>query len=827
MRVAQAVIVMLAMVPLACAQDNLITGEKINGYTGVPFDTRNSPYDYLVDSSLVRDDPSRKEFKTLQAAYEAVPAGTAYKPTVIGIRPDVYFIRGTETTAGLTITKNYITLLGLTDDRRKVVFADDRGHLQGAKDNGYMFTVNAIGFSAINVSFVNYCNMDYEYPGDPTKNLKRRTPYDSQAVSMQMRGDKHVFSHVAFLSRHDTIYLQTLRSYFTNVYVEGTEDFLGVGAGIVSVWKDSEVYFPTSTGVMFAPGVIFINTVFKASHGMSFYKGFTTPVALIDCTVPVSTPQSPTSWLLAKPPKGARFFSLTYHTKDAKGNPAVIFDSNVGPPSFALSRELSDEEAAAFNPWNLLRATTTGVADDWDPAGAMQHNAAHGNDAFRMRFVADLTAAEKDAAAPQRSYTELFLPPVIHTGGPAAALNALVYPTRTGSDAIVWSTTSGAISLDRRSGRTVMVTARNNTDHAVDATVTATAPNGFYITTTIKVEPAYLPAPSLSRPPSLTIFPDGKARVDYAFSSPAKDMSGITWYLCEEAQCAARRKVAISRGDVPLKEYALSGGAVGRYVEAEIEPRLERSETGVVTDVISARMVAAGDLKGSTVSPNFRNFVETPSATYVSGMWTVLGPWQSVSNDNLLYWQSPSGEDLVNGYGLKVAAPTGGLLRGSLLYQNDAPTGDMQVKVVLTPDKIGGDGFGAPSTPDDGDDVQSIDIFIKYDPRTRTGYALRFWHTIPSANTCMFQLYKIENGKGSPLSDKQQLTGVYKPNTTFILSVAGSTLTARAANNMDSDTLSLQSTITPNQFGGAGVSIPGTVWMGNSSTVSEFEISYH
>ena len=776
MRVAETVIVVLAMASqgmLAHAQDNLITGENINGYTGVPFDTRNQPYDYLVDSSLSSDDPAARKFRTLQAAYAAAPAGTPDKPTVIGIRPDVYFIRGTETTAGLTITKNYITLLGLTDDRRKVVFADDRGHLQGAKDNGYMFTVNATGFSAINVTFVNYCNMDYEYPGDPTKNLKRRTAYDSQAVSMQMRGDKHVFSHVAFLSRHDTIYLQTLRSYFTNVYVEGTEDFLGVGAGIVSEWKDSEVYFPTGSGVMFAPGVIFINTVFKASHQMSFYKGFTTPVALIDCVIPVSTPQTPTSWLLARPPKGASFYSLTYHTKDAKGNLAVIFDSNVGPPSFKLSRELSDREAAAFNPWNLLRATTTGDVDDWDPAGARPKNESHGNDAFRMRFVADLAAAEKDAATPQRSYTGLFVPPAIHTGGPGARLNALVYPARVGSNAIAWSTTSSAISLDKRTGPTVMVTARNHTEHVVDATVKATASNGFYITTTIRVEPAYLPAPRFAKPPALTISPSGNARVDYALGSAAKDISGITWYLCEDAECAVRRKVAVSRGDVPLKEYLLPAGALGRYVEAEVEPRVDLSETGAPVKAISTRMIAASDLIGTTVSPNFRNFVETPSETYVSGMWTVLGPWQSVSNDNLIYWQSPMGQDLVNGYGVKVAAATGGLLRGSLLYQNDVPTGDMQVKVVLTPDKIGGDGFGAPSTPDDGDDIQRVDIFIKYDPRTKTGYALRFWHTIPSANTCMFQLYRIENGKGFPLSD-QQLTGVYKPSTTFILSVAGS-----------------------------------------------------
>src|SRR4029077_14145131 len=102
------------------AQDNM-SGAPYNGYTDVPFDTTTYPYDYLVDSSLAQDDPANRKFKTLQAAYAAAPAGTPEKPTVIGIKPDVYFLRGTDTAESMNITKNYITLLGLTDDRRKVV----------------------------------------------------------------------------------------------------------------------------------------------------------------------------------------------------------------------------------------------------------------------------------------------------------------------------------------------------------------------------------------------------------------------------------------------------------------------------------------------------------------------------------------------------------------------------------------------------------------------------------------------------------------------------------------------------------------------------------
>src|ERR1035441_5471078 len=111
---------------LAHAQDNLRDDAPFNGYTGVKFDTTNYAYDYLVDSSLSQDDPASKKFKTLQAAYAAAPAGTPGKPTVIGVKPDVYLMHvGESAPYSIQITKNYITILGLTDDRRKVVFRSE------------------------------------------------------------------------------------------------------------------------------------------------------------------------------------------------------------------------------------------------------------------------------------------------------------------------------------------------------------------------------------------------------------------------------------------------------------------------------------------------------------------------------------------------------------------------------------------------------------------------------------------------------------------------------------------------------------------------------
>jgi hypothetical protein len=191
--------------------------------------------------------------------------------------------------------------------------------------------------------------------------------------------------------------------------------------------------------------------------------------------------------------------------------------------------------------------------------------------------------------------------------------------------------------------------------------------------------------------------------------------------------------------------------------------------------------------------------------TYVSGLWTVLGTWAVVTGDNY-----------VNGYGIRPTGP------GYLLYQQDADCGDIQVDLVMASEKEG-QGFSVPGSPVENDPRSLYaDMYIKFDPRTRNGYALRMWRTKQSANKCMFQLYQIVNGAGSPLNDHAVLSGVFKTTVHMTLAVTGTTLTVNATNNVDQETLALKGTITPNHFGGAGVYWP----RGSSTIYSRFEISY-
>src|ERR1700760_2751054 len=92
-------IVLFAFGAIAQAQDS-------NGPSPLSaLDTTSQPYSILVDGSLAQDNPAANQYKTLQAAYAAAPAGTPANPTVIGIKPNVYNLNGGVNTPGIMITK--------------------------------------------------------------------------------------------------------------------------------------------------------------------------------------------------------------------------------------------------------------------------------------------------------------------------------------------------------------------------------------------------------------------------------------------------------------------------------------------------------------------------------------------------------------------------------------------------------------------------------------------------------------------------------------------------------------------------------------------------
>jgi len=367
------------------------------------------------------------------------------------------------------------------------------------------------------------------------------------------------------------MFIRTARSFFTNVYVEGTDDFLG--GGQVAVFQDSEIYFPTGNGVMSASGITFIHTVFKAARGLEFYKGFRNPDTLIDCVMPVAMPQSSVAWMVWKGAVRQNVYSLTYHVKDTNGRPLAIKDSSVGPPTYTLSRELSEEEVKAFNPWNLLRATPNGQADDWDPANARAEYEAHGSDVFRMA-VTGKTPADIPGAGP---FTSPAVSPTVRTGAPGAAISVTVSPARAKDAPIAWSTDSKLVKLSATTGDSIVVSGNNTTNKAEYAVVKAMAPNGFYVSVHVYVEPAFIAPPAFTSKPVVDAPVNGKVSISYALDLAGKeDQSNITWYQCADPACTSPRKVAVDEIVVGVVRGIKNHAGVAVHFLARLEAVLRR-----------------------------------------------------------------------------------------------------------------------------------------------------------------------------------------------------------------------------------------------------------
>src|SRR5262249_7065701 len=160
------------------------------------------------------------------------------------------------------------------------------------------------------------------------------------------------------------------------------------------------------------------------------------------------------------------------------------------------SRELSEQELLAYNPWNLLRAAPNAGADNWDPAGVRDkyEKAAHEKLVYRMT----LRQGNAPAGGGRPTGVSGFgggVPAVsskIRTGGPGETISATVLPNDSLDKPITWSTPSDLVALSRTTGPEIVVTGKNTTEEAQYIPIRATASNGFYVTAYVCVEPKFI-----------------------------------------------------------------------------------------------------------------------------------------------------------------------------------------------------------------------------------------------------------------------------------------------------------------------------------------------
>ena len=279
------------------------------------------------------------QYTTVQAAVNAVAANNASRVT-INIKAGTY-----REIVSIPSNKPYITLNGTGSGPSNVVIVNNRSNAGGYGTFGSAtVTVAAKEFIASNLTFSN----DYGT--------------GSQAVAINMNGDKGIYRNVRFLGNQDTLLANTQRQYIVNSYVEGTVDFIFGDA--TAVFNATSIYEKRSTGGPLTAA----RTPSGNTYGFLIYK--CTITGATNNTTQLGRPWGPTAQVLFRESSLSATIATSQPWIDMSGNAwqnARFFEyknSGSGATTNSNRPQMSDSTAANYTPQKYLAGS-----DGWNPIG--------------------------------------------------------------------------------------------------------------------------------------------------------------------------------------------------------------------------------------------------------------------------------------------------------------------------------------------------------------------------------------------------------------------------------------------------------------------------
>lgn len=757
-----------AYTPLDPASPVTIKGDTVR-WGDVRF--RPSPRELLVDMSL-----SDKEKADLPYSYSTFNEAMEHvaDSTTVYIAPGVYWVddpdedvmrtgRDGREPFGLIIKADALHLKGLTDDPRNVVICAARGHTQGAWGNFTMLDITGDDFMAENLTLGNFCNVDLDFPLDRSLNRPKRNKAITQAHVAYLHGDRAVARNVRFISRLNMNPLNGARRIlFDRCHLESTDDAL-TGTGVY-LNCTLDFHAPRPFWNTHECGAVFLNCDFTVAHqsGRQYFCKSVGPLSIIDSRYHTSTPtyagwtHYPTAWL--------RCYQSNV-TMD--GEPITIGAERpentvdiTSLPQIDAFRVVTENGDTVYNTFSLLRGD-----DNWDPMGVAAVIAAES-----ARRGRDISAMPVRLAVTPRS-------PSVTTGDSAITLSAKAWRHAgfaADTPAVTWTASPGAekyitILPDGAECRVVSV---NDTDSVVTVKVIAATASGLQGVAEVTAIPSPLPQPAIMESPVIEI--DGTvARLNYSLDLGQRDdRSLITWYRATDSTLSDARPIAVSRYGNPVKEINLTTADAGRYIYAVLTPAHARS-VGTDSVVAPALHVPAANVDTTrSLSTDFATFPTAETTLITPGFWTVGG--YKPADTAQFAWQDEEGEHWYYGTGINGAKGRGLSQRrkgARLMYVPvDSICGDMSLTLLVDPAKTAGQGFGSATG-------QYLDVTIKFDPVTLTGYALRIIRTTRHSNAVDFLLMRYDNGVTTPISEA--VTGAcYRTGCTISLNYSAGILTA-------------------------------------------------
>ncbi len=755
-------------------------------------------------------------FSDMQSAMAQIQDGSEEEPMQLFIAPYVYWIDNPDDPEirvpkkggipyGMEIDCEWLSFIGLTKNPENVVLACNRGQTIGAKGNFTMFHISGDGTYAENVTFGNYCNVDLNFPLKPELNRSKRASAIVQAQLIICDGDKIVARNSRFISRLNLCnFVGAKRILFDNCHLECTDDALCGSAVYLNCsfgWYSSKPFYHT-TGT----GAVFLNCDIESfTGGKQYFTKAGGQVAVVDSRFSSkvcdyigwqNTPANTTRNYQYQVSLNHKSFIIENAKKDLTVN--MYYKELLNAYRFNW------HDTVVYNTYNLLQGN-----DDWDPMGIKEI----------------VQQAEKEEKTP---LTQIPVKLVINasqhsieTGRDTAILKTetfrfgnFLYPQKQ----MNWSVAGEGqkyVRLQVTANGQCKVIPINKTDSMHLVIIKANTPLGLEAAIELTVAPAILKAPRLKGRTKITKQQNGSLQLQYVINTSYTDVSEIVWYRCKNKKGSDPIEVAVSRLQKPLTQYRLKSEDVGYYLMAKITPCHIRSYKGETVSIVYPQRITKAMVKDDArvLETSFKNLSLSNQEQVIPGFWIckhidpVTGPTKTIADKNKDAWTYGTGYN--GGEGHWGAIPT--VRSAAMLYTAlDANYTDMELHLQVAPYKTAGQGFSMAHL--------YMDILIKFDTKTMSGYGLRLIRTTKYHNAVDAYFVRYEHGKVSQISEPVSTT-CYRPVFNLQMVSKGNKLIVNAnsdpeyqpkeKNGATVTKLQMEVEVEGNSFGGFGIMYNG------------------
>ena len=770
---------------------------------------------------------------------DALKNGTADKPMTVYVAPYVYWIddpaatdtvqktEGYSVPYGMVVNSDYLTIKGLTGNPDNVVLAGNRGQSHASNGNYTMFRFNCSGALTVkNITIGNYCSVDLDYPLMSELNQAKRTDTITQAQLADMSGDKMFADNCNFISRLNLVPISgASRNLYNNCHFESTDDALNGNA--VYVGCDFDFYGNRPLYSSYNTGSTFLGCTFNCkilnveAEPTQFFTKEGGTITAVDCVYNSNLSVPITMGWTKFPSDSLKCYqsNIIHNGKNITiGGEGAKETVDMTGKSVLNAYKVVSGGKTYYNTYNLLKGS-----DDWDPLGVKDVIAAAGQEAVATQLTIKSDVSE------------------IESGKETASIGGTVnyfYGTNDTTQKITYSVSDedkAYVKLTDNGDGTCKVEGTNNDDAAKKVIINASTESGLEAAVGITVKPSKLDAPEYIKTPVITNDGQGSLKVDYSLDLGSReDMSAISWYRCTDAEGSNKVLVAVTRNDSPEYTYKLTAGDVGYYIMAKVESKNIRSDYGTPVNTVYDKAIGVKDVRSKNLSTDFSNFPNIKQSEIKAGFWTVdynrpadtesFGKWQGADTEEPWVYG-------VTGNGCVGAGLYQGTQGSRLMYTPVEGTyGDMSLKLVVDPAKTAGQGFGSAG--------QYMDVLLKFDTSTLTGYGLRIIRTRDSSNAVTFVLVKYDNGAVTEISDKV-IASCYVTGCTISLKTEGNKLTAHVETPTEQladqaakgypHVVDLTADIAANSFGGVAIQHTGTTGTGgwqNTTMLHNLDITW-